>query len=223
MHKLFLGRRKQNQTRKAPIIIVSGLPRSGTSMMMKILAEGYVPIVSDEYRQADADNPNGYFEYETVKQIPAGNVAWLGDARGKAVKVVSSLLEYLPSRFSYKIIFMERDFHEVLASQRKMLQHRNKPFETDDAQIEEQFHKHLSLIKPWLARQPNMDVLYISYNSLMEKPERYCRQVIEFVSCEPSHLEQMIRVPDRELYRNHATGSHSRASTRSTNDIINEE
>jgi len=223
MHKLFAGLGKQTQTRNEPVIIVSGLPRSGTSMMMKILAEGDIPIVSDEIRQADTDNPNGYFELETVKQIPAGNFAWLGDVRGKAVKVISSLLEYLPTTYSYKIIFMERDLHEVMSSQRKMLQRRNEPSESDDSLLQEQFRKHLSLIKPWLARQPNMEVLYISYNSLLANPEPYCRRVIEFVSCEPFHLEQMIDIPDRELYRNRASGSQTRASTRSTNDIINEE
>ena len=176
-------------------------------MMMKILAEGDISIVTDELRAADPDNPNGYFELETVKQIPNGNVEWLAEAGGRAVKVISSLLEYLPSNYSYKIIFMERELHEILDSQKKILDHLNEPSGGDDGQIEEQFRIHLSVIKPWLARQPNMEVLYISYNLLVANPEPYCRQVIEFVSCEPSHLEQMIRVPNKELYRNRASGS----------------
>ena len=176
-------------------------------MMMKILAEGYIPIVTDELRAADPDNPNGYFELETVKQIPNGNVEWLAQAGGRAVKVISSLLEYLPSTYSYKIIFMERALDEILASQKKMLDRLNEPSGADDTQIEEQFRKHLSVVKHWLARQPNMEVLYISYNSLLANPEPYCRRVIEFVSGEPSHLEQMIRVPDKELYRNRVSGS----------------
>lgn len=185
--------------------MVSGLPRSGTSMMMKMLAEGGVPIVTDEMRRADTDNPNGYFELETVKQMPAGNVGWLADAGGKAVKVISALLEYLPPGYSYKIIFMEREIGEILASQRKMLEHRNESSGVDDAQLEAQFRRHLSVIKPWLARQPNMEVLTISYNSLMSNPEPYCRRVLEFIRA-PLHLERMLSVPNGELYRNRASG-----------------
>jgi hypothetical protein len=176
-------------------------------MMMKILAEAGVPIVTDELRRADTDNPNGYYELEAVKQISAGNLAWLDGAGGRAVKVISSLLEYLPAQYSYKIIFMEREIQEILASQRKMLERRNEKSEVEDAQIAEQFRKHLSLIKPWLARQPNMEVLYISYNSLMLNPEPSCRRVIDFIACEPHHLERMLSVPNGELYRNRAPGS----------------
>ena len=108
------------------IIVVSGLPRSGTSMMMKMLAEGGVPAVSDSIRNADEDNPNGYFEFEPVKQLSEGQYEWLADADHKAVKVVSALLEYLPSTHHYKILFMERDIKEILASQRKMLDRRKE-------------------------------------------------------------------------------------------------
>lgn len=205
--KLFSGLGKKTQTNKDPIIVVSGLPRSGTSMMMKILAEAGVPIVTDELRRADPDNPNGYFELETVKQLSAGDAGWLADAGGKAVKVISSLLEYLPPRYSYRVIFMEREIGEILASQRKMLERRNETSPVDDAQIEQQFRRHLSLVKPWLARQPNMEVLYISYNALMSDPEPYCRRVIEFLSWEPIRLERMLSVPNAELYRNRAASS----------------
>ena len=207
MNKLFTGIGKRTLPRTEPVIVVSGLPRSGTSMMMKIMAEAGVPILTDTLRRADTDNPNGYYELEAVKQIPAGNTAWLAGAGGKAVKVVSSLLEYLPAQYSYKIVFMEREIQEILASQRKMLERRNEKTNVDDAQITQQFHRHLSLIKPWLVRQPNMEVLYISYNSLMLNPEPYCRRVIDFIACEPFHLERMLRVPNGELYRNRAAGS----------------
>ena len=176
-------------------------------MMMKILAEAGVPIVTDERRVADTDNPNGYFELETVKQMSAGNVSWLADAGGKAVKVISSLLEFLPAQYSYKIIFMDREIPEILVSQRKMLERRNEVSNVDDAQIAEQFRRHLSFVKPWLARQPNMEVLYISYNSLMSNPEPSCRRVIDFIGFEPRHLERMLSVPNGELYRNRAAGS----------------
>ena len=102
-------------------MVVSGLPRSGTSMMMKMLAEGGLEILSDAVRGADEDNPNGYFELEPVKQLTAGTTQWLANADGRVVKIISSLLEYLPREYHYKIIFMERDLQEVLASQQKML------------------------------------------------------------------------------------------------------
>ncbi len=207
MNKLFPGLGKESSAKREPVIVVSGLPRSGTSMMMKIMAEAGVPIVTDELRRADTDNPNGYYELETVKEMSAGKVDWLSNASGKAVKIISSLLEYVPPAYSYKIIFMEREIQEILASQRKMLERRNEKSDVDDAQIAAQFRKHLSLVKPWLARQPNMEVLYISYNSLMSNPEPSCRRVMDFIACESFYLERMLSVPNGELYRNRAPGS----------------
>ncbi len=202
MNKLFAGFGKKSKSVE-PIIVVSGLPRSGTSMMMKILAEGGLTIVTDELRRADDDNPNGYFELETVKQMAAGNVEWLANAGGKVVKVISALLEYLPSQYSYKVIFMEREIKEILASQQKMLRRRNETSQVDDAEMEAQFRKHLAVVKPWLMRQPNMDVLYVSYNALMTDPEPLCRRVVEFTGA-PLNLDRMLSVPNEQLYRNRA-------------------
>lgn len=202
MNKLFAGFWKKTKAEK-PIVVVSGLPRSGTSMMMKILSEGGLPIVTDELRSADEDNPNGYFELEMVKQLSAGNDAWLSNAPGTVVKVISALLEYLPARYSYKVIFMEREIKEILASQRKMLERRNKTSQTTDAEMEAQFLKHLSVVKPWLARQPNMEVIYVSYNALMSDPEPLCKRVVEFTGV-PLDLERMLMVPKGDLYRNRA-------------------
>lgn len=117
------------------------------------------------------------------------------------VKVISALLEYLPSEYSHKVIFMERVIAEILASQRKMLARRNKESQVDDAEMEAQFRKPLSVVKPWLARQPNMDVTYISYNALMSDPEPLCRQVVEFTGI-ALNLDRMLRVPIGDLYRN---------------------
>jgi hypothetical protein len=200
MKRFFLNSNK-NDSRKQPIVIVSGLPRSGTSMMMKMLAEGGVPVITDELRRADVDNPNGYFEFETVRQMSAGDVSWLANAGGKAVKIISALLEYLPSNYSYKIIFLEREIHEILASQHKMLTHRNEKPTADDKEIETQIQQHLSVMKPWLVRQPNMEVLFLNYNTLMTKPEPLCEQVSEFLDL-PLNQTRMLAVPDKQLYRN---------------------
>lgn len=187
--------------KKRPIIIVSGLPRSGTSMMMRMLAEGGVPVITDELRQADPDNPRGYFEFETVRQMPAGNVEWLENANGKAVKIISALLEYLPPRYSYKIIFLEREIREVLASQHKMLNHRHEKPKAEDREIEQQIKQHLSAMKPWLVRQPHMEVLYVNYNQLVTSPEPFCEQVADFLEL-PLNRSRMLAVPDQQLYRN---------------------
>ncbi len=197
----WFGGKKEAEKSKQPVIVVSGLPRSGTSMMMKMLAEGGLEVVSDELRRADDDNPNGYFELESVKQLADGRHEWLAEAGGKAVKVISSLLEFLPPAYTYKVIFMEREIREILASQRKMLEHRNKESMADDARIEEQFRKHLAAVKPWLARQPNMEILRISYNDLMSNPEPHCRHLIDF-TCAPLDLQRMLGVPNARLYRN---------------------
>jgi hypothetical protein len=198
--KLFSGFGKKSVPQK-PIIIVSGLPRSGTSMMMKILAEGGLPIVTDQSRMADEDNPNGYFELGAVKQLSNGNVEWLDNAGGKAVKVISALLEHLPTEHSYKVIFMERDVKEILSSQKKMLEHRNNALTGSDEEIEQQIRKHLSVVKPWLVRQPNMDVLYLNYNTLMSAPESFCKSIVDFLSL-PLDEGRMISVPSEKLYRN---------------------
>ncbi len=198
MNKLFTAFRR---TERKPIVIVSGLPRSGTSMMMKMLAEGGLPILTDEIRTADADNPNGYFELETVRKLKEGNFEWLEAADGKVVKVISALLENLPQQYSYKIIFMERALKEVLASQKKMLDHRGTISKVDDDEMEQQLHKHLSAIRPWLVRQPNIDVLYVNYNALMSKPELFCERIEEFLES-PLDQKRMLSVPTEKLYRN---------------------
>ena len=111
------------------ITIVSGLPRSGTSMMMKMLEAGGMELLTDEIRTADADNPKGYYEFERVKQIEL-DAEWLEDSRGKAVKMIAALLKHLPPDYDYEIIFMRRDIREVLASQRRMLVHRGEAPDT---------------------------------------------------------------------------------------------
>ena len=201
--KLF-SRSNKKSDEKQPVIIVSGLPRSGTSMMMRMLTEGGLAVLTDEQRRADDDNPNGYFELEEVKQLREGNAAWLKQANGKVVKVISSLLEYLPDQYHYKIIFMERDFHETLASQKKMLDHRGQESRLSDTEMEQQFQTHLAAMKPWLIRQPNMEVLYVNYNALMAGPEPFCDRITDFLGL-PLDRSQMLAVPDKQLYRNRVT------------------
>lgn len=200
MNTLFT-RSNKNANGRQPIIVVSGLPRSGTSMMMKMLAEGGLPIITDELRRADDDNPNGYFELEVVRQLKEGNASWLKEINGKGVKVISALLEYLPPEYHYKIIFMERDSKETLTSQKKMLDHRGQASRLSDQEMEQQFQTHLAAMKPWLVRQPNMEVLYVNYNALISAPEPYCEKIVSFLDV-PLDPARMLAVPDRQLYRN---------------------
>jgi hypothetical protein len=174
--------------------------------MMKMLAEGGLPVVSDNLRSADDDNPNGYFELEAVKQMAEGNVAWLADAGGRVVKVISALLEHLPPTQTYKIIFMEREIKEILASQRKMLTRRNETSQVDDAEIETQFRNHLAAVKPWLVRQPNMEILSVSYNEMMLDAVPLCKRIIDFLEI-PLDQAGMAAVPNAALYRNRKNDS----------------
>lgn len=172
-------------------------------MMMRMLAEGGVPVLTDELRRADDDNPKGYFELELVRQLKEGNFSWLKEANGKAVKVISALLEYLPQDHKYKIIFMERAPRETLASQKKMLDHRGQVSKLSDEEMEQQFQQHLAAMKPWLVRQPNMEVMYVNYNALIAEPELFCDRIALFLE-QPLNRKQMLSVPDRQLYRNRA-------------------
>ena len=191
--------------RKAPavITIVSGLPRSGTSMMMKVLEAGGMQIFTDNLRTADEDNPKGYYELEQVKALKDGDVSWVKDAPGKVVKVISSLLEFLPSTYKYKIIFMRREIAEILASQKQMLIRRGEASSGDDQKMAEMFQEHLKRVRVWLANQPNMDVLYIDYNALMADPDPEIKAVAEFLNL-TEKLNAMLAVPDKKLYRQKA-------------------
>jgi len=186
---------------KPPVYIVSGLPRSGTSMMMKMLASGGLPVVMDSIRQADEDNPNGYFEIELSKKLKDGEVNWMYEASGKVVKVISYLLEYLPKDLNYQVIFMEREIKEILASQHKMLERRNEKSLITDEEMTAQYNDHLRSVKYWLPRQPNMRVLYVSYNSMMNQPEKLCDSIVNFLEL-PLDVKAMREVPNPSLYRN---------------------
>jgi hypothetical protein len=202
LRKLFSRPQVADKTPKN-IIVVSGLPRSGTSMMMKMLAEGGVPVLTDEIRNADEDNPNGYYEFEPVKQLTDGQFSWLAGANGKVVKIISALLEYLPGDHRYKVVFMERAIQEILASQQKMLSRRNEKSGIDDADMQKQFEQHLAAVKYWLARQPNIDVLYVEYNKMIANPNDYCAKIAKFLEL-PVDVEKMRSVPNERLYRNRA-------------------
>jgi hypothetical protein len=182
------------------ITIVSGLPRSGTSMMMQMLEAGGLPILRDNLRQADVDNPRGYYEFERVKQI-ARDQSWLEEAQGQGMKMVSALLPQLPGRYHYKVIFMRRRMEEVLASQKIMLTRRNEPTDkVSDEKMAAFFRDHLRQVEKWLGEQPNVEVLYVDYNEMVQTPLLEVERVNRFLGLGLDR-EKMAAVLDRSLYR----------------------
>lgn len=183
------------------ITVVSGLPRSGTSMMMKMLEAGGIPPMTDNIRTADDDNPKGYYEYERVKKMPEGDVTWVKDAHGKAVKVIAALLEYLPEGYIYNILFMRRSMDEILASQKQMLIRSGKPTdEISDEKLTELYSKHVVKVENWMSQQSNLRVFDVDYNDLMQNPDPYPEKIQQFLGVEMD-TERMSGVVDPALYR----------------------
>lgn len=164
------------------IVIVSGLPRSGTSLMMKMLEAGGIPPLTDHERAADEDNPKGYFEFERAKQLKEGDAAWLPEAEGKVVKVITALLTHLPHAHQYDVIFMRRHMSEILASQKKMLVRRGEdPNKISDEELSALFEKHLAQVFDWLNVQTNLRYLEISYNDLLADPGPHVEKLNQFL------------------------------------------
>ncbi len=187
-----------------PIIVVSGLPRSGTSMTMKMLEAGGIALVTDEVRLPDEDNPRGYFEFESVKGLAEqDDRSWLAEARGKAVKIISHLLRELPGDYAYRVIFVNRRIQEVIRSQNKMLARRGEELSGDDQKVTSLFNQHLRLIQPWLRKQPNFSVLDLHYSEVVSDPLLGAAQIARFLKADLDH-QKMASVVDPGLYRNRA-------------------
>ncbi len=183
------------------IVIVSGLPRSGTSMMMKTLEAGGMKIVTDEIRKADEDNPKGYYEHEMVKKIKE-DTSWLMGTRGKVFKMVSMLLYELPEDENYKVIFMRRRMSEILVSQRKLVERMGQKVDSAGGEeMEKLFNKHLKEIIKWIDEQKNIDVLYVNYNDFVESPQEQTELVNQFLN-NKLNTKEAVKVVDKTLYRN---------------------
>jgi len=168
--------------------------------MMQILHAAGIPVLTDERRKPDENNPRGYFEFEPVKKIKQ-NPEWLKQARGKAVKVISHLLPYLPSGFEYEIIFMNRDLDEVIESQNKMLRALGKPIgKLETPRLKHYFETHLKEIHRWLNRQPNIRYIDVDYRELLRSPMLVLKKTETFLGI---HLatQSAIEVIDPNLYR----------------------
>jgi len=190
-------------TRARMITIVSGIPRSGTSLMMQMIAAGGMAALTDSQRNADANNPRGYYELESVKTL-ARNPEAIAEAEGKAVKVISSLLTFLPNRYEYRVIFKIRPLDEVLASQDRMMQRLGRIVPPAPAEsVKGAFEQHIVQIRVWLAAQPNMAVLYVEYGAVLQDARGEAAKIKAFLGLDLD-ADAMARQVEQSLYRERA-------------------
>jgi LPS sulfotransferase NodH len=181
------------------ITIVSGLPRSGTSLMMQMLVAGGLTALTDGERVADTDNPRGYHEWERIKSLPR-DPNCIDEAQGKLVKVISQLLFALPDGRDYRVIFMERPLQEVVASQAEMIRRRG----TSAAGIGTEaltaaLQAHLNQVSAWLRNQP-IPICRVAYQQVIRDPEGTAKALQEFLKC-PMNLEKMLEQVQPSLHR----------------------
>jgi hypothetical protein len=195
-----------------PVILVSGLPRSGTSMLMLMLKEAGMTIVCDHFRTADDDNPKGYHELERVKELDkTEEKSWLKHHRGEVIKIISFLLQDLPHNLNYKVIFMRRDLNEVLRSQNRMLaRNGNTGTSASDEKMHRNYDLHLRKVYYRLNHAPNFQVLYVDYSNVVADPRREAERINAFLGggLDP---DKMAGAVDSALYRNrHAKAAHAK-------------
>ncbi len=185
--------------RKEQIVVVSGLPRSGTSLMMQMLHKGGLDILTDENRKPDQSNPKGYFEYDPVMSLHKDNT-WLHLAKDKTVKVVAPLLKFLDPKYRYKVIFMNRELTEVVKSQQKMI---GRDPETLPMKLFDAYAKQLHKIENWKDKEPGVELIYLNYKDVLEHTKESVDKVISFIGIEMDK-EAMANCVDKSLYRNKA-------------------
>jgi len=197
-------REKIHENIKGDIVVVSGLPRSGTSMMMQMLDKGGLEIFTDGIRTPDENNPKGYYEHELVKSL-ARNKNWVKDAKGKAVKVISHLLFELPANYKYRILFMERDLDEVLRSQHHMLVRDGKAkADAMNIRLVNAFKQNLERVRDWVPKQQNMEILFVSHRNLINNPDQELKKINDFLGG-TLDTALMASVVDRSLHREKTT------------------
>ncbi|MFM7809505.1 MAG: sulfotransferase [Planctomycetota bacterium] len=188
-------------TSEAPVIVVSGLPRSGTSMAMQMLKAGGVPVLTDAARGADDDNPRGYLELEAVKRLRSDR-AWLDRAGGHAVKIIHMLLVDLPDDRPYRIVFMNRPMTEVIRSQAIMLQRSGRTGAAlSPERLAQVFQSQLAQVRQWLAARPNFQVLDVEHAEVMARPLEQARRMQAFLGL-PLQVDAMVAAVDPSLHRN---------------------
>ncbi|VAX42559.1 hypothetical protein MNBD_PLANCTO03-1686 [hydrothermal vent metagenome] len=188
------------EPRGEAVTIVTGLPRSGTSLLMQMLEAGGIPALTDSLREADDDNPRGYYELEAVKRT-ATDDSWLDEAGGCCVKIVTALLRALPGDRQYRVVFLRRDIDEILASQAKMLNRLGRSGAAlDTAELRRAFEEDLRATQEWLTHQPNIRVLEVWYGNTVKDAAGEAARLAEFVG-EDLDQHAMAGAVDDGLYR----------------------
>ena len=183
-----------------PVIIVSGLPRSGTSMLMQMLDAAGIPILSDGLRTADESNPRGYLEYEPVKKLASDN-RWVSAAGGKAVKIILQLLPHLPAGVPVKVLFLNRPVEEVVESQNMMLQRLGRKIPADPAILIATFQKQQQAALEFLKQRPSTSVLEVSQKKLIARDADQIQQMAAFLNLSPEAVPAMLAAIDPSLNR----------------------
>lgn len=185
---------------KAEITIVSGLPRSGTSLAMQLLQAAGIEPYTDGSRSADVHNQKGYFESAKVLTLPSDK-SWVSQATGKSLKVISTLLRHLPTEFQYRVVFMERSMDEIVLSQQRMLEGLGKKGAGIAAdRLAAIYAKELESVWAWMEKQENINSMRISYNELLERPLSVMPELIQFIDSRATS-EELAKVLDHNLYR----------------------
>jgi hypothetical protein len=182
--------------------IVSGLERSGTSMMMQILHAGELPIAFDGSRQPDENNPKGYYELEggkIINKLMNGSFSF-DEHKGKFIKITAYGLKYLPVG-KYKIIYMDRNIEEILDSMEKMAAIKDE----NRDETRKSFIKLDKLIKNLITNRDDVDVLLINYNEMISSPEVNIKKIINFLDLSDVNLDKMLQSIDKKLYRQRRT------------------
>jgi len=195
--KLKQNDKSEFKYREDQIVVVSGLPRSGTSLMMQMLHNGGLTALTDENRKPDNSNPKGYFEYDPVMSIHKDN-SWLHLAKDKSIKVVAPLLKFLDPKYRYKVIFMNRDLTEVVKSQQKMI---GKDPETLPVKLFDAYTKHLNQVEMWKDKEPGVELIYLDYKEVITNTSDALDKVISFIGVD-LNKDQMAECVDKSLYRN---------------------
>jgi hypothetical protein len=184
------------------ITIVSGYQRSGTSLMMQMLAAGGIPVLVDDIFSPDAHNPRGYFEYLCANRLGEKDESadWLGEAQGKAVKVFAHRLKFLPAQYDYRIIFMRRKIAEVVASWGKsgLIRGNVKVSEAEQALS---LRMEYAVYEAQLMKKANMRALFVRYNELLEDQPGQIGRILDFLGL-PLDADAMAEAIDPSLYRN---------------------
>jgi len=182
------------------VTVVTGLPRSGTSLMMQMLAAGGIPPLTDDHRTADESNPRGYFEYEAVKRLRSDQ-SWLEQARGHAVKIIHALMRELPvdGRFQYRVLLMRRPLEEVLSSQRAMLERQGKQ-SADPNLLAKVYRAQLEQLEQWMAGLTCFAVLPVQHRDVISSPAETAGTIAQFLG-ENLDVVRMAETVDPALYR----------------------